>query len=133
MAGPQAAPNFGQSMVRRAAANRYGYDVPELTSDDGGDVLGLLALGEADARRRATDTQKRPAPRDENLFGDGAASAAEAAARGPAEAAEWCFLDPQGAAQGPRARAPATSPAPAPRAGTTGCRCASGSRRATSR
>ena len=100
-APPRARP--GRARPGHVGVNLYGYSYPELTASDGPDVLQLL-------NDRDREFRLKEAGGKIEVFGDGASSALEArqkeneAARAneqDAEPAHWCFLDPQGAVQGP--------------------------------
>ena len=92
--------------------NLHGYDYPALRARDSADILQLLARDDAAARRRAIDAATPADARavEKSLSGLGTPSAEEARQReaevarkanAPVEEAHWCFLDPQGACQGP--------------------------------
>lgn len=92
--------------------NLHGYDYPALRARDSADILQLLARDDAAARRRAIDAASPADARavEKSLSGLGTPSAEEARQReaevarkanAPVEEAHWCFLDPQGACQGP--------------------------------
>ena len=92
--------------------NLHGYDYPALSSGDAADVAWRLDSDDRAARRAALDAATKPTAREveKALSGEGTPSALEArqkeaeaarkADREP-ELAHWCFLDPQGALQGP--------------------------------